>query len=66
VLVLPLADCHTIGRRLENWIGCSVLALQGGEIAEDEGSCWLPSSRSVLNKISDLLLEKGLQKISKI
>ncbi len=66
VLVLPLTDCHTIGRRLERWVGCSVLALNNREVAEDEGHSWLPSSRSVLNKIGDKLLEHGLRKLSQI
>jgi hypothetical protein len=56
VLVLPLADCHTIGRRLEKSVGCSVLALHNREVSEAEGHCWLPSSRRVL----DFLPHHGL------
>ncbi len=47
-------------------LGCSALALHDREVAEDDGSCWLPSSRSVLNKFGDTLLDNGLQEISQI
>jgi hypothetical protein len=46
-------------------LGCSVVAIHNRELAEDEGH-WLPSSRRVLDKIGDTLLEHGLPKLSKI